>query len=172
MISGIILFAIGALYSLIKGWLSDSETIPEAFLSVFTYKINIWIAIAVAILFMISTGVLNRIRNKKTPVPPFVKDFTWGVYQGQKWTWRWQWSRTNHFYYITDLSIVCPACKQGLLTLGYIDYKCGKCEADIPYNCLNTTNGAVENQILEDARKQYDYCKEYIGKLTPGIIKQ
>lgn len=171
VISGIILFALGVLSSLVKGWLSNTETISEAFQSVFTYKINIWIAIAIVLAVMIVVGVVKRYRNESSriPAPPFVNDFIAGMYQGQRWQWRWQWSKTFKYYYIADLSIVCPACKQGLLTLGIMDYKCGKCGADIPYKWLNTTHDAVEKQVLEDARKQYHYCDEYIGKMPQPI---
>lgn len=172
VISGILLFVLGALFSLIKGWVSNTETIPEAFISVFTYEINIWFAVAITLIIMILSGVAKRIHNnrERIPQPPFVNDFTRWRYQNQIWTWRWKWSPTYKFYYITDLNIECPNCHEGLLTLEYNVYRCAKCNAEIPYVLLNTTNETVAKQILEDARKKYDYCAEYIGKLPVGAL--
>lgn len=51
------------------------------------------------------------------------------------------------------------------------DYKCGKCGAEIPYIMLNANAVAAEKQILEDARRQYDYCAEYIGQMPQPIVK-
>lgn len=165
VISGIILFALGLLVSFIKGCLSETETIHEAFFTVFTYRVNIWLVVAVLLVLMIASAIVNRIRRNSItiPVPPFVNDFTWGVYQGQKWTWRWQWSNSRMSYYIVDLNIVCPVCKQGLLTEDYYGYKCGKCGADVLHSMLNTEEKAVKKQVLEDARERYRSCSEYIG---------
>ena len=170
VISGIILFALGALCSLVKGWLSNTETIPEAFLSVFTYKLNIWMAIAFVFAVMIVFGIFERYRNESSriPVPLFVNDFTAGMYQGQRWQWRWQWSEKYKYYYVADLAIICPACHKGLLSVVYMNYKCGKCGADIPYQMLRTDSSAAEKQILDDARNQYNYCSEFIGKRPSG----
>lgn len=51
-----------------------------------------------------------------------------------------------------------------------MSYRCGKCNADIPYGFLKTNSDAVENQIFADAKRQYAYYAKYIGKIETGFI--
>lgn len=173
VISAIIIAGLGVVYSLIRGWISDSETILVSLKKVFSYKANIWFVIGCLLIVMTIIGIIKKnLRKKdKIPQPPFVNDFTRWRYQNQIWTWRWKWSPTYHFYYITDLNIECPNCHDGLLTLEYSVYRCAKCNAEIPYALLNTNSNTVVKQILEDTRKNYNYCAEYIGKLPEGVLR-
>jgi len=173
VIAAAIIAAGGTLLSLVKTWFNDSETYEESFKAVFCYKVNIWVAIAVIMVVLIIVGVIKKIKSNKhrIPVPPFVNEFTRWRYQNQIWTWRWQWSPTCNFYYVTDLNIECPVCREGVLTLEYMNYRCAKCNSEIPYEIMNTTNDTVAKQILEDARKKYDYCAKYIGRLPSGMMK-
>jgi len=173
VIATAIITASGFVGSLLWSWLSKGKSLEETLNLVFGLQINIWLALAIVMFALIVRGVIQRRKHKqdRIPLPPFVKDFTKGLYQGQRWEWRWQWSKTYKFYYIADLSIVCPVCHDGLLTITYMDYKCGKCGADIPYNMLNANAEAVEKQILEDARRQYNYCAEYIGQMPQSIVR-
>ncbi len=173
VISGIILAVLGLLYSVIKGLLNGSESIPDEITAVFGYKVNIWLAIVVTLAIWAIFGYFNR-RGKEDgeePAPPFVSGFIEGCYQNQRWRWRWQWSDTKKYYYVSELSIVCPICHEGLLTIGYMDYKCGKCGADIKYGLLNATSNAVSKQILADARKNYDNYKDYLGPVPADGIE-
>lgn len=154
-------------------WLGGGKTIQDSLKLVFEYKVNLWLVLAVLILILIVIGLIIRNKQNKNqaPITPFLTGFTEGFYQGQRWKWHWQWSPIYKFYYVTDLNIECPVCHKGLLTLEYMNYRCAKCNSEIPYEMLNTTNDTVAKQILEDARKQYDYCAEYIGKLPSGFVK-
>lgn len=173
VIAGVVLAILGAVYALLKAWASDTETIPDALVAVFGFKVNIWLAAAIVIILLIIVGLIkkNREKTNRKLVPPFVTSFTEGMYQGQRWRWRWQWSEKNNYYYVSELSIVCPVCHDGLLTLVYMNCKCGRCGADIPYSMLKTTSDAVAKQILVDARKDYAYCKEYLGVRPPESDK-
>ena len=153
-------------------WLGGGKTIQESLKIVLGYRVSLWIVLAVLIVVLIARGLIIRHNQNKQriPEPPFVNDFTRWRYQDQIWKWRWEWSSTYKFYYVTDLNIECPVCHEGLLTLEYNIYRCANCNCEIPYNMLNTTNNTVAKQILEDARKKYDYCAEYIGKLPTGIM--
>lgn len=171
VISGIILAMLGVAYSAVKAWLVGGKSVQENLAIVFGYKVNVWIALACLLIILAVTGIVKRKKEKKEkekdpPLPPFVNDFTEGMYQGQRWKWRWQWSESNSFYYMEGLSIVCPACKEGLLSTVYMSYRCGKCGADIPYQMLNTNHKSVKKQILEDVRQKYSNFKEYIGELS------
>lgn len=170
VISGIILAVLGLLYSVIKGVLIGSESIPDEIATVFGYKVNVWLAIVVMLAIWAIFGYYNKRgdENEEVPLPPFVTDFIEGCYQSLRWRWRWQWSDTKKYYYVSELSIVCPFCHEGLLTLGLMNYKCGKCGADIKYSMLNTNSDAVSKQILVDTRKNYDYYKEYLGPVPAG----
>lgn len=172
VISGIILAVLGLLYSVIKGLLNGSDSIPDEMSTVFGYKVNIWLAIVVMLAIWAIFGYFSNRGNENVQVtePPFVSGFIEGYYQNQRWRWRWQWSETKKYYYVSELSIVCPICHEGLLTLGYMDYKCGKCGAEIKYSMLNTTSDAVSKQILADARKNYDYCKDFVGPVPADGI--
>lgn len=154
-------------------WLGDGKSILESLKLVFEYKVNLWLFFAVLILILIVRGLLLRNKQNKgvAPKTPFVSGFTEGIYQGQRWKWHWQWSVTYKFYYIADLNVICPVCHEGLLTITYMDYKCGKCGADIPYRMINANAEAAKKQILQDAREQYDYYAEYIGVIPQSIVK-
>ncbi len=174
VIAGIILAVLAALFSLFKGWISDTETIPDAFTEVFTYKVNIWIAIAAFFLFLIVLGIIRKKREacKKPPIPPFVNEFTRWRYQNQFWKWRWEWSPTYKFYYVTDLFIECPNCHEGVLDLEFMNYRCPKCNASYEFAWINGNPEGVKKQIIEDARTRYGFCKEYIGEIKTGYVKQ
>lgn len=171
VIAGVILAVGAAAYSVIKGWISDAETIPEVLQSVFAYKINIWVALVILILTLIISGVRRNMEVDKIPEPPFVKGFTENLYMHRVWTWRWQWSKTWKFYYIDDLSIRCSNCKNGKMTEGEEGYMCARCGNIIPYEQLGTDPEVVLKQILADARERYSYYAEYIGEIISGFIK-
>lgn len=173
VISWMIIAVLGFVATVGWNWLGGGKSMQKSLKLVFEYKVNIWLVLAILVLLLIVRGFIirNKQNNNRVPNPPFVNDFTEGCYQGQRWKWRWQWTKTYKFYYIADLNIVCPVCHDGLLTITYMDYKCGKCGADIPYNMLNANAEAVEKQIMEDARRQYNYCAEYIGQMPQPIVK-
>lgn len=167
VISAAIIAALGGLWSLGQAWMSDTETVEESFKNVFSYKVNVWLAIAVVMTVLIIVGAINKIRVNKSriPIPPFVNDFTRWRYQNQIWKWRWEWSPTNKFYYVTDLNIECPNCHDGVLDLEYMNYRCPKCNTSYEYAWIRGNPEGVKKQILEDARTRYSYCKNYIGKI-------
>lgn len=171
VIAGVILAVGAAVYSVVKGWLSDTETISDVLQVVFTYKVNIWLALAAIILFLIISVARSNKKDEDIPVPPFVKDFTENFYINHVWTWRWQWSTTEHFYYIEDLGIRCSNCKNGKMTEGQEGYMCAKCGGVVPYENLGIDPEVVLKQILADARDRYSYCAEYIGEIKSGYIK-
>lgn len=173
VIAAVIIAAAGAVYSLVKSWLDDSESLAESFKTVFSYQVNIWLAIAVVMTVMIIAGVIKKIRASKNqiPVPPFVDDFTRRMYQNQIWKWRWEWSPAYKFYYVADLNIECPNCHEGVLDLEYMNYRCAKCNASYEFALINGNPEGVKKQILEDARTRYSYCKEYIGEIKTGFVR-
>lgn len=172
VIAAVIIAAAGAVYSLVKSWLNDSGSLEESFKTVFSYQVNIWLAIAVLMTVLIIAGIIKKIRGRKNqiPVPPFVDDFTRCMYQNQIWKWRWVWSPTYKFYYVTDLNIECPNCHEGVLDLEYMNYRCPKCNASYEFAWINGNPEGVKKQILEDARTRYNYCKEYIGEIKTGSV--
>ena len=170
--AGIIAF-IGAGFPFAIKAIGITTSIEDAFKAVFTFKINIWLAIGIVIVIMVIRGTIQKYRekNQKVPVPPFVDDFVAGYYQGLKWEWRWQWSPECKYYYVDDLNIVCPNCHQGILNLGYMDYICVKCNTRIDYDMIHGDFDGVGNQIIQDARTKYSFCQEYIGKQPAGIVR-
>ena len=174
--SAIIAFA-GFLFSLLKSLFLKDVQLGETLKEVFCFKANVWVVLLIVMSVVItisvikSTVIRKKEKAKEIPVPPFVNGFVEEFYQNLRWKWRWQWSKSNGFYYLTDLNLVCPNCKDGLLTVGYMNYRCGKCGADIPYGFMNADHDAVKNQILADARKRYSYCEEYIGEINSVYVK-
>lgn len=173
VIASVILFLLGLLCSFLKSLISDDATFGDVIRQILGFKIALWLVVVVLMVLWIVSGIISKIWDgkKRIPVPPFVNGFVKGLYQNQIWHWRWEWSPTYRYYYVADLSIECPNCHQGLLTLEYMNYRCAKCNADIPYALLNTTNDTVANQILEDARHNYSYCAAYLGKMPVEIKK-
>lgn len=174
VISGVILFVLGGLYSIVKGLLSNTEDIPQVSRAVFSYRVNIWLAIVIVIVMVVVVNLLRKRRTNKKRGPdlPFVNDFTMATFQNVIWTWQWKWSSTYGIYYVTDLSIECPICKKGVLSLDYYgSYRCAKCTANIPYDDINASEETVTKQILVDARNKYSSCKQYIGEMQAGMIK-
>lgn len=167
VIAAAIIAVAGALYSLVKSWLNENVSLEEAFKIVFSFQVNLWLAIAVVIMVLIIVGVIKKIKTNKqrVPVPPFVNDFTRGMYQNQVWKWRWVWSPTHKFYYVTDLNIECPNCHDGVLDLEHMNYRCPKCNASYEFAWINGNPEGVKKQILQDVRTQYGYCKEFIGEI-------
>lgn len=158
IISTAIIFVLGVIGSFIWS-LINNKTVLEALQSILVCKINIWLALGLFLTILVIVSMLKRRR-----VPPFVKEFNKGQYQNQ--TWKWHWQRKGKVYHVTDLSIVCPMCHKGLLTLGYMNYRCAKCNADLPYRFMNTTSDAVEKQILDDTRQKYGDYANCIGGIS------
>ena len=166
-----IIAIISAVFPFIIKAIGITTNIEDAFKAVFTFKVNIWLAIAIVVVIMIIRGLIQRHKekNQKVPVPPFVNDFVESYYQNLKWKWRWQWSPTYNFYYVVDLNIECPHCHQGVLNLGYMNYTCVKCNEEYDYSLIHGGPDSVENQIIQDAIEKYDYCQKYIGRLPDGV---
>lgn len=173
VIASVIIFLLGLLCSFLKSLISDDTTFSDVVRQILGFKVELWLVVVCLMVLWIVSGVVSKIREgkKRIPEPPFVNGFVKGRYQNQIWRWRWEWSPTNRYYYVADLNIECPNCHQGLLTLEYMNYRCAKCNADIPYALLNTTNDTVANQILEDARHNYSYCAKFLGKMPVAINK-
>lgn len=167
VIAAAIIAAVGALFSLVKSWFNENVSFEEAFKTVFSYQVNLWLAITVVMMVLIIVGVIKKTEANKqrVPVPPFVNDFTRWMYQNQVWKWRWVWSPTNKFYYVTDLNIECPNCHEGVLDLESMNYRCPKCNVSYEFDWINGNPDGVKKQLLEDARTRYNYCKEYIGEI-------
>ena len=166
VIAGVILALGGVLWSFVKGLVNNGESIPEALSDVFGFKVNVWIVIAIILAVLIVVSLVKRKNDisNRAPITPFREGFVGGVYQGQKWKWRWQWSETDKVYHLMDLNLVCPQCKEGLLTVGYSNYSCGKCGIHIPFRMMGANYEAVANQILADSRSNYSNCAQYIGE--------
>lgn len=163
VIAGVFLGILGSLFSLLKYCFNESESIPEAFQTVFSYKINIWIAGFIVLSYQMIISLIRK-RNRSVPKPPFIKDFTRGIYQDQAWKWQWKWNPINKKYYIEDLNFVCPYCHEGIMTFDFLDYRCVKCNKVIPNYIANISYDAVKAQIIEDAKNNYSSCIEYIGR--------
>lgn len=171
LISAGIVAIISAVFPFIIKAIGITTSIEDAFKAVFTFKINIWLTIGIVIVIMIIRGLIQKQRekNKKAPVLPFVNDFVKGYYQNQIWKWSWQWNPNYKVYYIVDLNIECPNCKEGILNVEILGYRCAKCNFEYPSVYINVDANGVMRQILEDARNKYDYCKEYIGVMPSGV---
>lgn len=165
VIATIIVAALGALCSLSKGWLSETETVSEAFKTIFCFKFNVWITGLILIVIFVAKDLIKQYKEKQktAPLPPFVNDFVKGRYQNQIWKWHWEWNSIDKFYYIVDLNIECPNCHQGILHLVYMNYRCAKCNADIPYGFIHGNPQGVMKQIIEDARANYSDYQGFIG---------
>lgn len=173
VIAGVLLAMFAVAYSTIKVCLNGGESISDYLAIVFGYKVNIWITLSCLLLYLAVRGIVRRKNDKKEPPrPQFVNEFTEGLYQGQRWKWRWQWSDSDSLYYLDGLSIVCPVCKEGLLSSNYTNYKCGKCGVEIPYQRMKISHKSVRKQVVEDARQRYSFCKEYIGELPSMTYNQ
>jgi len=173
VIATAIIAVIGAVISLMKSWSNDSKSVEESFKAVFSYQVNLWLVVAVIMAVLIIVGAIKKTRESKQqiPKPPFVNDFTRWMYQNQIWKWRWEWSPTYNFYYVTDLNIECPNCHEGILDLEFMNYRCPKCNASYEFALINGNPEGVKKQILEDARTRYSYCKEYIGEIKKGFVR-
>lgn len=175
VIAGVLLMVITAIGSVIKSIHSKTESFMDVLKTVFGVKVNLWLALAVFLIVWIVVSIVRQKKNKKNSIPkvPFVNEFTEGTYQNIRWNWRWQWSKTFKIFYVTDLNLVCPYCKKGVLTVGYsyVNYVCGNCGADIHSSNLNVNYDAVKTQIINDARKKYNRYDEYIGEINSGYVK-
>lgn len=175
VIAGVLLMVITAIVSVIRSSYSETESFMDVLYTVLGVKINLWLALAVVLVVWIVVSFVKQKKNKENLIPqlPFVKEFTEGKYQGMQWKWRWKWSKSFKFFYVTDLNLVCPYCKEGVLTVGYsyVDYVCGNCGADIHSSNLNVNYDAVKTQIINDARKKYNRYDEYIGEINSGYVK-
>ena len=166
VIAAAIIAAVGVVFSLLKTLNNDSETLEESFKTVFSYKVNLWLAIVVMLVVLIIIGVIKKINasNQRIIVPPFVNEFIRGQYQNQMWKWRWEWNVLYNYYCVTDLNIECPNCHKGVLDLEFMSYRCPKCNSSFEFSWINGNPEGVKKQILEDARTQYCNYKKFIGE--------
>lgn len=64
VIAGIILAVMGLLYSIVRGLINDSETIVIVLKTVFGYKVNIWIVVAIIWIALIIFDIYKK-KNQK-----------------------------------------------------------------------------------------------------------
>lgn len=161
VIAAAIIAAAGVLYSLVKSWLNENVSLEEAFKTVFSFQVNLWLAIAVVIMVLIIVGVIKKIKANKqrVSVPPFVNDFTRGMYQNQVWKWRWVWSPTHKFYYVNDLNIECPNCHDGVLDLEYMNYRCPSVMLHTSLLGLMVTQKALRSKYCKTPGHNTDIAK-------------
>lgn len=176
VISGVLVAFLGVLFSLVKSLVSENVNMWEGLKIVFGFKVSIWLVLIVFWIILIVFRVVEKRRRnaKAAPNCPFVKGFVTGNYQGHIWVWNWKWYGDQKIYYVDDLSIKCPKCKDGLLTIdgSGLNYWCGKCGISIPYDCFNVDFDAVKNQILNDARKKYPESQSFVGEINTGWVRQ
>ncbi|MBQ3617418.1 MAG: hypothetical protein IJQ89_07020 [Bacteroidales bacterium] len=168
VIAGVLLMVITAIVSVIRSSYSETESFMDVLNTVLGVKINLWLALAVVLIVWIVVSIVKQKKNKKNSIPqvPFVNGFTEGDYQRMKWKWRWKWNKSLNIYDLTDLNLVCPLCNEGVLTIGYMNYRCGKCGVEINYRELNVNHDAVKTQILEDAKRNYSSYEDFIGEVN------
>lgn len=150
VIGSVVFALLGIIWSSVKSLLSE-ETFAESLKSFFTFSIQLWIIVLVALIIAIVAGLYRRL---KTPKRPKFLDFTKGTYQSQQWSWTWEKVGKNS-YRVENLYLMCPACHTGVMDLIYDSYKCGKCGADIPWTMIQVVHDSVETQIAADARTYY-----------------
>lgn len=163
VIAGVFLAVLGFLISVLKGCLNESESIPDALKSVFSIKINIWVVGVIVLILLIIISLIRR-HDRRIPIPPFINEFISGVYQNQVWKWHWKWSPTYKYYYIEDLNFECPYCHEGIMTYDLLEYRCVKCNREMPNIIANISYDAVKAQIIEDAKDKYSSSIKYIGR--------
>ena len=160
VIAAVIVALGGLLVSAIKS-LCSQESFGTALLNVLSFKVSVWIVLSVIFIVVLGVALLKKHAHK--PTPPFVTEFTSGIYQKQQWQWRWRWDDEERCYYIYDLSVKCPKCKTGLLTISFDNYQCGKCGAE--FDALRIDYDGVKKQILADARNAYPQFKDSVSDM-------
>ena len=162
VIAAVIIALGGMLVTAIKS-ICFNVSFGTAILDVLQFKLSLWIILVA--LFAVALGVAIYKKHSKRSKPSFVSEFTSGVYQNQQWHWTWEWSNEDKFYYVMDLNMMCPKCKNGVLYLSFDGYQCGKCGTEYDYNVLRVDSEGVRKQIVMDARKAYPQYKNLIGEL-------
>ena len=149
VIAAVIFAVLMLIASGIAAWWS-SKSIVDAFIGIVTYPIPLWVVVVLGILWYI----IRRIAQSRHRTVSFLT-FTQGVYQNQTWTWTWGYKKSTQKYHIEDLSLICPNCHRGVLSMSVSTYHCGACGASIEWRWLRTDGAAVQKQIVQDVRTQY-----------------
>ena len=162
VIAAIIVALGGVLVSAIKSFCFN-VSFGTAILNVLRFKICLWIVLLA--LFVVALGVAIYKKHSRKKTPSFVSAFTSGTYQNQQWHWAWEWSDEDKFYYVMDLDMMCPNCKNGVLNFSYDGYQCGKCGNEYEFDVLRVDFVAVRKQIVMDAREAFPEYKNCIGDM-------
>ena len=162
VIAAIIVALGGVVVSAIRS-LCSNVSFGTTILNVLRFKMSLWIVLLV--LFAMALGVAIYKKHSGKTKPSFVSAFTSGVYQNQQWHWTWEWSDEDKFYYVMDLDIMCPNCKNGVLNLSYDGYQCGKCGTEYEFDVLKVDSTGVKKQIVMEAREAFPEYKECIGEM-------
>ena len=123
-------------------------------------QVYVW-HIMIFLIFIVLAVVIYSIFHSHAEKMPFIAD-TRGHYQRQNWVWDWVYDKSRKKYHIDELHVICPRCNTGVLSVVYMDYKCGYCGADIPHRDLNVVHSATESQIIKDMKIRYPNYAKYI----------
>lgn len=160
VIAAVIVALGGLVVSAIKS-LCSPMSFGSAVLNVLSFKVSVWVVLLVIFIVVLGVSLLKKYASK--PTPPFVTEFTSGIYQNQRWQWNWRWDDEERRYHVYDLSVMCPKCKTGILTIYFDGYQCGKCGAE--FDALGIDHEGVKRQILADARNAYPQFKDSVSDM-------